>query len=259
MPRRTRDRIEGVEIPEDLAAATQARGWPEGLLGRALEAGIEPARIWGWLNWRAGDAADIERQIAWHQRLTTGDLRGREVTFGDHDAFCDLWANAPEEIGDFEVTTLRWPNGFAQFRLQERVTLQVIADGNVLVACVGWARRNVLVGGRHLAVSYMARRCACTRTTGAWASATPCARWRARCTPRCRWRRSTTTPAPGTSRSWAGGRSTAPASGRTSRSARARCPASRSPSRSSLRVRRRARGPACAPRAATTSRPASSS
>jgi GNAT superfamily N-acetyltransferase len=154
MPRRTRDRIEGVEIPADLADATRARGWPDGLLERALEAGIEPARIWGWLNWRAGDAADIERQIAWHQRLTTGDLRGREVTFGDHDAFCDLWANAPEEIGDFEVTTLRGPNGFAQFRLQERVTLQVIADGNVLVACVGWARRNVLVGGHRLSVSY---------------------------------------------------------------------------------------------------------
>jgi hypothetical protein len=154
MPRRTSDRVEGVEVSAELRAATRARGWPEGLLERALESGIEPGRISGWLQWRAADAADIERQIAWHERLTRGDLRAREITWGDHDAFCELWANAPEEIGDFEITTLRGPNGFAQFRLQERVTLQGIADGNVLVACVAWARRNVLVAGRRVSVSY---------------------------------------------------------------------------------------------------------
>ena len=61
MPRRTRDRVEGVEVSAELRAATRARGWPDGLLERALESGIEPGRIAGWLQWRAADAADIER------------------------------------------------------------------------------------------------------------------------------------------------------------------------------------------------------
>jgi hypothetical protein len=65
-----------------------------------------------------------------------------------------LWANSPEEIGDFEETTLRGPDGFAQFRLQDNVNLNVIADGNVLVASCGWARHNVLVAGQRVSVRY---------------------------------------------------------------------------------------------------------
>jgi hypothetical protein len=143
-----------VEAPETLRAAGRARGWPEGLLERALAAGIPAATLEGWLQWRRLDTADLEGRIAWHERLTLGPLRGREATLGDNEAFCDLWANAPEEIGEVEITTLRGPDGFASFRLQENVTLNVIADGNVLVACCGWARRNVLVAGRRVSVRY---------------------------------------------------------------------------------------------------------
>jgi hypothetical protein len=151
--KRSRERVE-VDATPDLRAATAGRGWPEGLLERALEAGIPAANIWGWLHWRKLDAADMEARIAWHVRLTTGDLRGREATLADNDAFCELWANAPEQLGELEVTTLRGPNGFAQFRLQEKVNLHVIADGNVLVACCGWSRRNVWVGGQRVSVRY---------------------------------------------------------------------------------------------------------
>ena len=40
------------------------------------------------------------------------------------------------------------------FRLQRDVHMHVIADGNVLVASCGWARRNVLVGGQRVSVRY---------------------------------------------------------------------------------------------------------
>jgi hypothetical protein len=151
--RRSRERVEG-EASEALRAEAGARGWREGQLERALAAGISEGTLFGWLHWRRLDAVDLEDRVAWHERLTLGPLRGREATVADNEAFCELWANAPEEIGEVEITTLRGPNGFAQFRLQENVNLHVIADGNVLAACCGWARRNVLVAGRRVSVRY---------------------------------------------------------------------------------------------------------
>lgn len=153
MARRTRTHVEAT-APEELRAEAHRRGWPDDLLDRALASGFEADRVWGLLHWRSGTAEDMEKQLAWHERLTCGDLQGREVRSSDNEAFCDLWARAPERIGDLEITTLRGPDGFAQFRLQENVNLQVIADGNVLVASVGWARHNALVAGRRVSLRY---------------------------------------------------------------------------------------------------------
>jgi hypothetical protein len=153
MARRTRERVE-METPPELRAALAARGVPDDLVERALAAGIAVESLWGWASWRKLDPEDLERQLKWHQRFTTGDLRAREVTEADNAAFCDLWANSPEEIGDLEITVLRGPDGFAQFRLQKNVHLQVIADGNVIVASVGWSRRNVEIAGQRVSVRY---------------------------------------------------------------------------------------------------------
>jgi hypothetical protein len=153
MAKRTRERVE-IETPPELRTALRARGVSDALVERALAAGIAVGSLWGWSNWRNLDEADVERQIAWHQRFTTGDLRAREVTEADNAAFCDLWENSPEEIGDLEITVLRGPDAFAQFRLQGNVHLQVIADGNVIVASVGWSRRNVEIAGRRVSVRY---------------------------------------------------------------------------------------------------------
>lgn len=142
----------GPAPPDDLARSAREKGWPEGLLERALEAGIPVWSLRGWLHWQPPEA--IERRIQWHERLTFGPLRGREATLADNDAFCELWANAPERVGDFEVTSLRGPFAFAQFRLQENVNLFVIAEGNRLLASCGFSRRNVLIGGRRVSVRY---------------------------------------------------------------------------------------------------------
>ncbi len=153
MPKRTRDRVE-IEAPPEPRALLRSRDVPDELVDRAHAAGIAVGSLWGWSGWRKLDAADIERQIVWHRRFTTGDLRAREVTEADSAAFCDLWENSPEEIGDLEITVLRGPDAFAQFRLQKGVHLQVIADGNVIVASCGWSRRNVLIAGQRHSVRY---------------------------------------------------------------------------------------------------------
>ena len=153
MARRTRERVE-IETPEELRAAVRARGVPDALLERALAVGVPLQNLWGWLQWRRMDTADLTALIQWHERFTTGDLRAREVTEGDAAAFSELWENSPEEIGDLEITVLRSPDPFAQFRLQRGVQMNVIADGNVLVASCGWARRDVLIAGRRVSVRY---------------------------------------------------------------------------------------------------------
>ena len=153
MATRTRERVE-IEAPADLRDAVRARGIPDELLERALAAGVAIDSLWGWLSWRRMDTADLTALIGWHERFTTGDLRAREATEADGAAFCDLWENSPEEIGDLEITVLRGPDAFAQFRLQRDVHLHVLADGNVLVASCGWARRNVLIAGQRVSVRY---------------------------------------------------------------------------------------------------------
>lgn len=153
MAKRTRERVES-EAPPELRAAVRARGVPDELLDRALAAGVAVESLWGWLGWRRMDSADLTALVSWHERFTTGDLRAREATEGDAAAFCDLWENSPEDIGDLEITVLRGPDAFAQFRLQRDVHLHVIADGNVLVASCGWARRNVEIAGQRVSVRY---------------------------------------------------------------------------------------------------------
>ncbi|NQZ97124.1 MAG: hypothetical protein HRU01_11475, partial [Myxococcales bacterium] len=87
MTRRTRERVEA-QVPADLRAESERRGWPDGLIERVLEAGIPAASVWNWLQWRPGTPEDMEKQILWHGRLNWGDLRGREARISDNDGFC---------------------------------------------------------------------------------------------------------------------------------------------------------------------------
>ena len=141
-------------VPEELLRAAQDQGWPDGLLQRALNLRVSPGTIRRWLASDWADTTYIERRVVWHERLTFGSLRGREATLADNDGFADLWANSPEELGEWEVITERGPNAFAQFQLQENVTLSVIEDQGRLVASCSWSTRNVVVGGKRLTVRY---------------------------------------------------------------------------------------------------------
>ncbi|HTO70172.1 MAG TPA: hypothetical protein VMR31_09965 [Myxococcota bacterium] len=153
MGKRTRDRVE-LETPAELREILRARGVSDALIARALAAGLAPGQLVGWSYWRKLDTADVEQLVSWHERWTVGDLRGREVTEADAAAFCELWENSPEELGDVEITVLRGPDAFAQFRLQSDVHMHVLADGNVIVASCGWARRKVEIAGQRVSVSY---------------------------------------------------------------------------------------------------------
>jgi hypothetical protein len=139
-------------VPEDLIAAWSARGWPADLLQSAFDLHISRRQIEWWLR---QDDRGLERArnvLPQLRELTLGSIRGREATHLDNDRFSDLWANAPEEIGDWEIIVERAPNAFAQFQLQENVSIPVLEERGVLLACVVWSGRNLLVGGQRLTV-----------------------------------------------------------------------------------------------------------
>jgi hypothetical protein len=127
--------------------------WPHDLVQRVAELQVPASALYSW-SWYGLAPEKAAAQFTWHERLTIGDLRGRDATFADNEAFADLWADSPEEIGEWEITVERSPNSFAQFRLQENVHLPVLAIGPILVACCGFSRRNTIVGAKRISVRY---------------------------------------------------------------------------------------------------------
>ena len=140
-------------ISEALARIAKERGWPPEIARRVAEMRVPIAELnsWGWTGLSPEQTA---AQLKWYERLTSGDLRGREAAYTDNEAFSDLWADSPEEIGEWEITVERGPDAFAQFKLQENVHLPVLALGHQLIACCGFSRRNVLIAGRRVSVVY---------------------------------------------------------------------------------------------------------
>lgn len=139
---------------EELERTAAERGWPDALLQRALDLRVPREVIGRWLTapWITPDL--VQRRLDWHERLTFGSLRGREATLADNEAFADLFANAPEQLGEWEITTERGPNAFAQFRLQENVNLLVIEDQGILVAACSFSHRKTIASGKRVVVRY---------------------------------------------------------------------------------------------------------
>src|SRR3990172_6570493 len=92
-------------VPDDLAEAAARRGWPEGLIRRAVALRMPRRTLQRWLAQEWVGIEYVQRRLDWHERLTLGTLRGREATLADNEAFADLFANAPEEVGEWEITT----------------------------------------------------------------------------------------------------------------------------------------------------------
>jgi hypothetical protein len=140
-------------IPDDLRKVWRERALPEDLLTRAAELhsfGV----LRGFLRWGGNNPDGVRKRLDWQERLTLGDLRGREATEDDNDAFSELMANAPEDVGEWEITTERGPNAFAQFRLQENVNVLVLELRGVLIACCSFSHRNTIVAGQKFTVRY---------------------------------------------------------------------------------------------------------
>lgn len=143
-------------VTEAIVARAKAQGWPDGLAERALAAHTPSRQLEAWLQETASEnfLFQIERIVGVSERLANGPYRGRELTFRDVEAFEHLWANAPEKVGDWEVTVERSPNALAQFELQPGASISVIEAEGELVACTVWSPANCLIVGKPASIHY---------------------------------------------------------------------------------------------------------
>jgi hypothetical protein len=148
-----KDPFAPLPVPDDLRLAWRERNLPDELLQRAARLrSLNVPR--GFLTWGGDNLENVRKRLDWDERLKFGDLRGREATQHDNDAFSELMANSPEDIGEWEITTERGPNAFAQFRLQENVNVLVLELRGVLIACCSFTHRNTIVAGQRFTVRY---------------------------------------------------------------------------------------------------------
>jgi hypothetical protein len=139
-------------VPDDLRRAAQEQGWPEGLLERVVALHLPRRHIAWWIENGETGVQDAQRIVTDKEGLARRNLSVREAVHSDNDGLADLWANAPEDLGDWEVTVERSPNAFAQFALFENVAVQILEDHGVPVACLIWSPRNVVVGDQRLSI-----------------------------------------------------------------------------------------------------------
>lgn len=142
-------------VPADLAERAAARGWPEGLLQEAADLRVGRRGIEYWLDHDRPTVEEIRWYLAMVAGLQQGPLRVRTATWRDNDALVDLYADAPEKVGDLVLTVERGPNPYAQFRLQEQVHMPVIECKGVLLAATAHSNRNALIGGQRFTVHHM--------------------------------------------------------------------------------------------------------
>ena len=69
-----------VEVPEELASRAQAKDWPDDLVERALRFGYKGANVDEWLADDRLAVPEIEKWLAWRERLRDGTIHVREAT-----------------------------------------------------------------------------------------------------------------------------------------------------------------------------------
>ncbi len=143
------------DVPSDLQSLARERGWPDDLLRRAVDLRVPRTDLRVWLDNPQFDTA----RVGWHldslNKTFDGPLRVREATWRDSEAVADLYANAPETLGDWRLDVQREPNPFAPFRLQEHPNMQIIECRGVVLGAAAHATRNSLIDGQRLTAHFI--------------------------------------------------------------------------------------------------------
>ena len=136
-----------MELTDDLIAQAKSQNWPDGM-ARRVAAVVTPWEIDNWLGPNARPRHELERELDARERTMNGPFHVRELNVRDLPAFSELWAHAPEALGEWSVTVERSPNPIAQFRLHDNCCITVLEERGQIHACTAWSRRPVLIGGK---------------------------------------------------------------------------------------------------------------
>ena len=137
-------------VPDEWRDLARKKDWPAELLEQAVRLRLPRTQIEWWLTHDRARLDWAKQVIAGRERIMFGTLRVREANWDDDDKMIDVYANSPEQIGEWEVTVERGPYPYAQFRLQEHVNIQVVEDRGVFLAAAAHSGRNTIIDGRRL-------------------------------------------------------------------------------------------------------------
>jgi hypothetical protein len=143
-------------LPDELLREAKDAGWPEGLVERLGRLHFTPEVIRD--NWLRSQPVERSiRGVEILERLAYGTLRLRDATYmpKDFTALVDLFANSPEDIGEWEVTVERGPDPAAQFSLQQNHRIRVLEDRGLFIGAYALSVKETFVGGRPINVNYM--------------------------------------------------------------------------------------------------------
>ena len=140
--------------PELISRAT-AKEWAPDVVDRALRLRVPMGDLEAWLGMPWMTSEQVSRQLDDLERVFCGPLRNRQATWRDAEALVDLYADAPEDVGEWRLVVERGPNPYAQFRLQEHVNLPVIECRGVLLAVTAHSARNTIIAGERTTAHLM--------------------------------------------------------------------------------------------------------
>lgn len=140
--------------PDEFVTRARERGWPEELVSRMLALRFGHDAIERWLRDESLAVEAIIRHVETYERLNLGTLRRRVLTYEDGAALTELFANAPEQVGEWTVTVHRDPNPFAQFELFENPAVAAVEDRRVLLGTIAIGVKHCLVQGEHMNVRF---------------------------------------------------------------------------------------------------------
>ena len=142
-------------VPDDLRRAAEDAGWPDGIVDRLGALHFPRDVIEMWL--RDQDPKRAQRGVEILERLAYGTLRLRDATYAPKDiaALADLFANASEDVGDYEVIVERSPDPLAQFSMQENHRMRVLEDRGLFVGGFASAMKETFVAGRPVGAGIM--------------------------------------------------------------------------------------------------------
>jgi hypothetical protein len=142
-----------VVVPDKLRNEAVRRGWSPQLLHRAADLRMPWSNVERWLADKRSEE-QVRRFLDRREQVVSGTLRLRVALLEDGAQLEELFANSPEEIGDWLVTVERSPYPWAQFRLQENSYLLVAEERGIIVGARASSSRNTIVDGNEVSVSF---------------------------------------------------------------------------------------------------------
>lgn len=149
------DVFEVLPATDEQREQATAAGWPDGLLDRILALRWPQWRVDLYLSFRGFPNPEmIDAEVRDRERLADG-LSAREATWEDDERLSDLFANASERIGDWDVIVERSPNPYAQQRMQENAHVKILTERGVALGVNAYSGRSSIVDGQRLSVGWM--------------------------------------------------------------------------------------------------------